>query len=202
MPEQATLSLPEIEADIWYLLTAGSKDPKNAFYTGTLATLSASSISQRTVVLREVLPAEKSIVCYSDKRAAKIKEIEANRYVNWLFWNSEKKIQLRLSGKASVHINDELAARHWLKTTPSNRRSYMALEAPGTFQPLPTSGLPPGLDTRQPTRDQSEQGKINFAVIITAVHSIDWLFLGSEGHRRAKFVFKEDTLSEASWVIP
>lgn len=202
MSDQPVPSLSGIESDIWQLLTEGSKNPKSAFYSGTLGTKTIDSISLRTVVVREVLPTEKSIICYSDKRAGKVEEIERYTQVSWLFWDDETKIQLRLSGTASAHLNDSLAAQHWLKTSASNRRSYMAMQAPGTLLDHPASGLPQGLDRRAPTQEESEQGRNNFAVIVSSIHSIDWLHLASEGHRRARFVFDEGKLSKASWIIP
>jgi pyridoxamine 5'-phosphate oxidase len=202
MTDPHTLSLPSIETDIWNLLTAGSKNPKEAFYTGTLGTQSASGVELRTVVVREVNTAEKQIFCYSDKRASKIADIQANPFVSWLFWDAGKRIQLRLSGTAAVHISDASTEKHWQQTTPSNRRSYMAISSPGSLLDHPGSGLPAELDTREPTLEESEQGKANFAVIISAIHQIDWLHLGNKGHRRAIFSYNTGTLIRSFWMVP
>ncbi|QHT67756.1 hypothetical protein GXP67_14495 [Rhodocytophaga rosea] len=196
------LSFPAIEEDIWRFLTAGSKHPKEAFYTGTLGTQSASGIELRMVVLREVNVDEKKTICYSDKRAGKVAEIQKNPLVSWLFWDSEKRIQLRLSGTATVEINNQFTDTHWANTTPSNRRSYMAIPAPGSFLDHPASGLPSELDTREPTLEESERGKMNFAVIVSTIHQIDWLHLGSKGHHRAIFNYENGVLAKFSWIVP
>jgi hypothetical protein len=66
-----TLSLPDIETDIWNLLTAGSKNPKEAFYTGTRGTQSPRGVKLRTVVIREVNAQENKSFAI-DKRAGKV----------------------------------------------------------------------------------------------------------------------------------
>jgi 3-hydroxyisobutyrate dehydrogenase len=197
-----TPSLADIETEIWNLLTAGSKNPKEAFYTGTLGTQPTSGVELRTVVIREVNVQDRQIICYTDKRAAKVAEIQIYPTISFLFWDAEKRIQLRLSGKASVEINNQLTDKHWQQTTPSNRRSYMAIPAPGSLLDHPSSGLSPELDGREPTLEESEQGKVNFAVIVSTVHQIDWLYLGSKGHRRAMFRYEKGLLKESSWMVP
>ncbi len=195
-------SLHDIQHEAWTLLVHGSQTPGDAFYTGTLGTQSVKGVEVRTVVLREVDTLQKILFCYSDKRAAKVQEIQHNPSVSFLFWDSERKIQLRLSGMATVHSTDELAQWHWQQTSPSNRRSYMAIPAPSSLQPEPTSGLPDSLDTREPTQQESEKGRDNFAVIAIHVHHLDYLHLAKGGHRRAMFRYEVGELKEASWVVP
>ncbi len=200
--ESTTSSLKEVQQQAWILLENGSQKPGDAFYTGTLGTQSGDGAGLRTVVLREANALQKTLCCYSDKRASKIQDIQNNPMVSFLFWDSERKIQLRLSGKAAVHTTDELSDRHWQQTSPSNRRSYLAIPAPGSLQPEPTSGLPEGLDTRQPTQEESETGRANFAVITIQIQQLDWLHLDKGGHRRAMFQYEVGKLTEASWIIP
>ncbi len=153
-------------------------------------------------MLREADSVQKTLICYTDNRAAKIREIEANPFVSFLFWDSERKIQLRLSGKATIHITDLLAEGHWQQTSLGNRRSYLAIPAPGSEQPAPTSGLPNGLDTREPTQEESEKSRFNFAVISIRIWHLDYLHLAKGGHRRAMFSYEEGKLMKSSWVIP
>jgi pyridoxine/pyridoxamine 5'-phosphate oxidase len=200
--ESTTASLEHLQQQAWAILQTDSQKPGDVFYTGTLGTQSGSGVSLRTVVVREVNPLEKTIICYSDKRASKIQEIEINPSVSFLFWDSERKIQLRLSGTATIHTTSELTNQHWAQTSPSNRRSYLAIPAPGSSQSEPTSGLPDGLDTREPTQDESEQGRSNFAVIVSRIQQLDWLHLAKSGHRRAIFQYEAGELVDASWIIP
>lgn len=200
--EHLSPSLQQIEKESWQLLVTGSQNPKDGFYTGTLGTQTTAGVSLRTVVLREVNPAEKTIICYSDVRADKVQEIRQHSEVCFLFWDSEKKIQLRLNGKANIYTNDTIALQHWQRTSLSNRRSYLAIPAPGSPQPNPTSGLPQELDSREPTEEESAKGRHNFAVITAHIEYLDWLFLSNSGHRRAKFMYKAGKLILESWIIP
>jgi pyridoxamine 5'-phosphate oxidase len=202
MTKPEILSLSTIESDIWNLLTSGSKHPKAAFYTGILGTQSANGGELRTVILREVNEEEKQICCYTDRRSGKVAEIQTSPSVSWLFWDAEKRIQLRLSGIAAIEINNSFTDQHWAKATPSNRRSYMAIPAPGSMLDRPASGLLPELDAREPTLEESEQGKTNFAVIISTIRQIDWLHLGNKGHRRALFTYEKGKVIKSSWIVP
>ncbi len=195
-------SLGEIERYAWSLLENGSRSPKEAFYTGTFGTVTESGISLRTVVLRGASPEERITICYSDERAGKVEEIRHRDAVSWLFWDEGTKVQLRLNGRATVHSGDSLTAEHWDRTTPGNRRSYLALPAPGSVQPVATSGLPEGLDSRQPTEEEGAAGRENFAVIVTKVDRLEWLWLGKGGHRRAGFRYEGNACTGASWLVP
>jgi len=197
-----SLSLTEVERQAWTLLRDGSRNPKDAFYTGTLGTISADGVSLRTVVLREADPQRRTTVCYSDVRAGKVSQLREQPAVSWLFWDDGRKIQLRLQGRAALHTDDALADVHWQSTSPSNRRSYLARPAPGSVQPLPASGLPDGLDAREPNEAESTAGRVNFAVIVTQVHFVEWLWLARGGHRRAGFRYEAETLAEATWLVP
>ncbi len=201
-PENTPLSLPEIERRAWALLVNGSQDPKAAFYTGALGTLGPDGPSLRTVVLREVDPQNRLTLCYSDVRAGKVADIRTHPVVSWLFWDEERKIQLRLRGRAAVHTAGPLADRHWQGTSRSNRRSYLSVPPPGSAQLFPTSGLPEGLETREPDEEESASGRPNFAVIVTQIERLEWLWLGRGGHRRAEFNYDGPNLSHAIWLIP
>ena len=52
-------------------------------------------------------------------------------------------------------------------------------------------GLKPELDNFKFTKEQSEEGYINFTVIQCKIKSIEWLYLAAKGHRRAKFRFRK-----------
>lgn len=195
-------SLEEVDQFAWALLENGSRSPKEAFYTGTLGTITGRGIGLRTVVLREAFPGSRITICYSDKRAGKVEEIRQQDAVSWLFWDDQTKVQLRLNGRAAIHTDDGISARHWDRTTPGNRRSYMALPAPGSVQPFPGSGLPEGLDSREPAGEEIAAGRENFAVIVTRVDRLEWLWLGKGGHRRASFQYEGNRCTAACWLVP
>ncbi|MBC8110160.1 MAG: pyridoxamine 5'-phosphate oxidase family protein [Verrucomicrobia bacterium] len=195
--------LEAVEKHAWVLLINGSLRAKEPFHTGVLATQADLDMSLRTVVLRKVAIEKKIIYCHSDTRAGKIAEIQKNPVVSWLFYDPAKRIQLRLSGKASVHFDDEVADAHWKSSSVSSRKCYLTQIAPGDIQDFPGDGLPPHLQVRVlPTNEESEAGRKNFCVIATEVHFLDWLFLNGDGHRRSQFHYEDVTLQTMNWVNP
>lgn len=196
------LTLTSVESQAWTLLVDGSQNPKDAFYKGALSTVGKGGPGLRTVVLRQADRQQRTALCYSDVRATKVAEILENPAASWLFWDDERKVQLRLNGQATVHTDDALSDGHWQGTSLSNRRSYLAGPAPGTVQSFPTSGLPAGLDAREPTEEESEAGRPRFAVIVMQVERLEWLWLARGGHRRAGFAYAGTELTEAAWLVP
>lgn len=105
------LNLNRVFSDIWDYLSEGAERSKSDFHLASLGTTSANQPRLRTVVLRRVIPEEHSIVFHTDSRSAKFKEINANHNVSLLFYSKEKKVQIRLEGKASLHTDDDLAEK-------------------------------------------------------------------------------------------
>lgn len=197
------LRLPDIETDAWVRLLNASLRPKDAFRTAVLATQADTEISQRTVVLRQTDRQTQSLFFHSDKRANKIGQIQTQPRISCLFYDDRSRIQLRLQGTATVFMNDGTAGEHWQKLPMSSRKSYLSLQKPGSAQPGPTDGLPENLQNRVlPTPEQSEAGSGTFAVIRCQITSMDWLWLGENGHRRAQFMYKNGTLEQMNWVAP
>ena len=57
------------------------------------------------------------------------------------------------------------------------------------------------LENSKYTLEYSEIGYKNFAVILTKIKSIEWLYLAAKGHRRAKFEYQKDTIKKY-WLTP
>ena len=72
---------------------------------------------------------------------------------------------------------------------------------PGEIASFPTSGLTNDIDDSKYTLEESEKGYENFCVIETYIKSIEWLYLVANGHRRAKFLLKNDIIDK-KWLIP
>jgi hypothetical protein len=62
----------------------------------------------------------------------------------------------------------------------------------------PTSGLPEELESRLPSKEESELGFSHFALIEFEIQELEWLKLSSTGHRRA--LFKRS--GTPSWRVP
>ena len=78
---------------------------------------------------------------------------------------------------------------------------YLAEEAPGTPQPLPTAGLPRDLRLAALTDEYRGRASRNFALVEVTVESIDLLLVQEESCLRARFL-SDGTNWQGTWVTP
>lgn len=199
--------LNELLNSIWADLENAVADSKNPFRTPALGSVNAANEpSLRTVVLRAVDPKNRTLTCYADFRSTKIEQLQNKATASYLFYDAERKIQLRATGPVTIHHLDEIAKEQWQQTNTANRLAYLTLQAPGTPQNMPDSGLQAELVGRLPTETESEEGWPNFAVILCTIRDFDWVLLSSKGNRRAAFHWdetKRDEIKlEAAWLVP
>jgi hypothetical protein len=186
---------------IWLMLEHGASDPDDPFHWPALGTTSIEGCNLRTVILRKVNVPERSIVCYTDARAAKVQDIKNYSQTSWLFYQPTKKIQLRISGQTTLHSHDTYADRQWSDTKITSRLNYCASQPPGTPINKPSSGLPDFLLNKLPTLLETERCRKNFMVIVVHIFSIDWLLLKITGNLRALFEWDKDRL-RSTWLVP
>jgi pyridoxamine 5'-phosphate oxidase len=195
------LTLDDVLESSWSFLHAGVRDFRNPFHQATLTTIDGNKPQARIVILREFSEKDRTLICHCDARGSKVLQIQNNPNVSWLFYNPKKWLQLRLSGIASVHTDDDTAQSQWEKVSLPHRINYCAQTPPGSPTEKPTSGLPDFLrEKAQQLRDVPEARK-NFAVIVCRFDEMDWLLLKLTGHIRARFYWKDNRI-DASWVIP
>ncbi len=192
-------TLEDLDKDCWFRLLNGALKSKDDFHTASVATLQQSEISLRTVVLRKVLPLEKQLHFHTDIRSKKWQELQQSNTISLLFYNVAAKMQMRIKGQALLHYEDAVSESAWEKTGVSSRRAYLTIASPSSTAELPTSGLDEAFTLRNPTEEESETGKKNFGVVSIQAHTLDWLWLHHEGHRRAFFDYQK---KENRWLIP
>jgi pyridoxamine 5'-phosphate oxidase len=194
-------TLDDVLNSSWRLLHKGVRDFRHPFNRSALTTINGNMPEVRTVILRGFSEKDRTLICHCDVRSPKVSQILESPNASWLFYHPKKWIQLRLSGTATVHTDDNTAESHWKKVRQTSRINYCAEIPPGSPTEKPTSGLPEFLrDKASKLFDHSEARK-NFAVIVCTFDQMDWLELKLTGHRRAKFHW-EDNRMGSSWVIP
>jgi len=187
--------------ETWTMLKRGVAGAYDPFHCPVLGTIGKNDCSMRTVILRQLLLPDRILVCHTDSRAAKAQEIRYANNVSWLFYHPKKKVQLRVSGPATLHTDDQFADEQWLNTKITSRLNYCTAEPPGTPVDKPKSGLPDFLLNKIPTLLESASGRKNFMSIVCRIDTIDWLILRVTGNRRARFVWDKNRLS-SNWLIP
>ena len=194
-------SLEAVLSGIWKMLQRGVARFNDPFHSPVLGTVDQGSSALRTVILRQFGLTERVLVCHTDSRANKVREMSNQADVCWLFYHPKKKVQLRISGPATLHTDDRFADEQWAATKIPSRLNYCAVEPPGTCLELPSSGLPDFLLNKVSTLINTESGRKNFMVIAGQIKSLDWLQLSLLGNRRARFDWTPAGL-QATWLVP
>ncbi len=181
-------------AEAWRLIGRGIADRRSPFHTPTVATTRPDgSPALRTVVLRGAVPAEWTLRFHTDVRSAKFAELEADPQVALHFYDSGRKVQVRIDGRARL-LTGGPALEIWAAMKPHSRACYRAEAGPGQALDTPPPAPPGGAA-------QDERGRENFAVVAVAAVRLEWLYLAARGHRRARFERNDGQLS-ATWLAP
>jgi pyridoxamine 5'-phosphate oxidase len=189
-------SLDAILNDIWQRLVRGKADRRSPFHTPFVASVNANGApQQRVMVLRHVDREAATLRFHTDLRSGKVGQLNANDQVSVIGYDAGAKVQIRLSGKGILSPSGDVADSAWTASASSSRRGYLAEIAPGTESDVATSGLPPAFEGSVPTLPQTESGRQNFAVLLVTVKRLEWLYLASDGHRRAVF-----TPTSGQWI--
>lgn len=195
-------SLVGLEKDCWLRLLNGSLRYKDPLHNPAIANINEQGVNMRTVVLRKVWTEQKELAFNTDTRSGKWQELQKDNKLSWLFYDEEHKLQIRLSGKATMHHLDAMAAEAWTASSMSSRKIYLVNPGPSTITHKPENGLPIEFETKDPSAGESEMGRKNFGTVITKIFWMEWLWLNSKGHRRAVFNYNEDGSFSAGWLIP
>ncbi len=194
----------DILAHIWQQLRRGGKDRRHGFHVLTIANaLPDGKATQRVMVLREAEPETRLLRFHTDLRAAKSDMIDEGMPVSVLAYDAKGKTQLRMQGFGRIDHDSPRADYAWQKSVPFSRRCYLADPAPGSPTDTPISGLPSDLEGVEPSMERSEEGRKNFALLLTEITTIEWLYLAHTGHRRAVFTYDEKAESwTGQWLVP
>ncbi|MGY2049474.1 pyridoxamine 5'-phosphate oxidase family protein [Methylobacterium sp. JK268] len=183
-------------AEAWRRLEEGAAHRRGAFHTPTLATAGLDGAPRlRTVVLRGVDPALRSLRFHTDRRSDKAAEIAREPRVALHAYEPGAKIQVRIEGRAEIHGDGPVADEAWAAALPMSRICYGIDPGPGT--PIPAGGAYALPADEEAARD----GRLQFRVVRVTVERLDFLYLAWEGHRRARFTWDEKGM-RGTWVAP
>jgi len=190
--------LAGLETACWEALHQGAKDRRSPLHSIVLSTVHGNEPRLRTVVLRRVDVADKRIYAHVDLRSPKAANILANPNTSWLAYEPEARAQIRLSGLAAIHNQDELCREHWQATGHHSRRFYMR---PQEGQPLSVpQSLQEDLKDFKYSDADTEMAYKYFAVIRCDVTFMDIYGLHHEGNRRAEFYYENGLLNLQQWM--
>ena len=188
-----SLELTLLEAE--NLISDGVKNSKSMFHTPVLSSFVEKTISTRTVVLREFDSKNRTLRFHTDSRSGKIEELKENSISSVHGYDPDLKVQIRLKGKTSLHIDNEISKKAWAESREMSKMCYSVKDSPGNkiSSPEPFDLIKEEIDI--------ELGYNNFAVLHFSYDSLEFLFLKGAGHGRSLFDWSSDQL-ESSWLIP
>lgn len=175
--------LDAIEAEVWLQLGRAPRERGHGWRVGVLATTDGAAADARSIVLRDVDPAQRNLVFYADSRSPKIRQIAQHPRGTIVLWSDALSWQLRLRVLLEVETSGLAVSSRWarLKMSPG-AQDYLSPMPPGT-----------AVDTPAPERGSRE----HFGVVSASIESLDWLELHADGHRRAAF-----DADGRRWLVP
>ena len=149
----------------------------------------------RVVVLRAFEPESRVLRFHTDVRSEKYHELAADPRIAVLFYDPAEKIQLRVEGHATLHRDDEVGDAAWASSQAMSKLCYATEPGPGYE-----------IDHRDDfylprDRAEAETGRAHFAAVTIVIDELDFLWLGSEGNRRAVYRFNPQQ-TDARWCVP
>ena len=191
--------LAEIQNKYWFMLDDAVTNRASSFRIPVFICANENEVDGRIVVLRKSDKKNKLLQFHTDFRSPKVGILKKNKNASLVFYDKEEKIQLRIKVECDVNNQNSITEESWKKTQHISRRCYLTDSPPGTASENPTSGMISKLEDFDYTMDQSEEGYKNFTVIKCNIKTIEWLYLASKGHRRAKFNLETN---KNSWLVP
>ena len=160
------------------------KNGKNPYHTFAFTTIKNRYPESRTVVLRGFKLNPLTIFFNADCRSSKILELKANKYCSALFYNQERRVQLRFKCEALLHYQNNISAKVWSNTALQSRKCYMGPYHPSEALDEWHPNIPLEYLKTDPEREHSEQGYANFVHIELKIVELDVLELHHDGHIR------------------
>jgi hypothetical protein len=195
-----TYTLAELDQFCWQQLAEAPEAEKSNFKTMTVATCTHDGANARMTVLRKVDPERKYVWFHTDARAEKVIQLEMFPNAGLLFWDADNQIQLRLTVETRLHTDDFVADDQWEELSPSSRKLYLSEKKPGSEISTPYPGFPEQFADELPSKQDSEAGRNNFAVIECRVLNVEYLHLSRQGQTRAMFQY--EPVVKLSWLAP
>lgn len=200
-------SLDSSLEEVWQLMGLGTTDRRSAFHTPVIASIDLQGHpSARTMILRGADRHNRTLGFHADIRSSKIAQWRIKPGACIIAYDVGKKIQLRINGEVTLHAHDEIANTAWQNSRAMSRLTYCVDDAPGSVIATPTTLPAPKLDIVNDLADEEldqlpEMGRENFCVVTVHVTSIEWVYLASQGNRRALFSWPEGKL-QSVWLQP
>jgi pyridoxamine 5'-phosphate oxidase len=190
--------------EAWALILAGATNRRSPCHTPVVATTGEEfTPQQRVMVLRAADQNTRLLRFHTDARAHKVNELNASNALSILLYDPQAKVQLRLSGIVRIRTDGEDIDTIWQEADRFARRCYMTGPVPGSVASEPTSGLPDWVQGIKPEEADLVPARANFAILLAEIKLIEWLYLATTGHRRARWDWDDKAQAwNGCWLVP
>jgi len=100
------------------------------FFSVATTGLADQPAQSRIVVLRS-FSEDWEFEFYTDHRSTKVEEIKQNPRLSALFWDSSRRVQIRIEARAEIHHRNELAKERWKRVQGDAQKAYNSPVVPG-----------------------------------------------------------------------
>jgi hypothetical protein len=185
-------TLDGILTDAWERLRRGTVDRRSAFHAPTIATVDAAGAPRaRTMILRGVDAPGWRLRLHTDRRAPKVTELDLNPRLAVHVYDPGAKLQVRLEGTGRVLTEGPEVEAAWAGSRPQSRDCYRVTDPPST-----------PIEAGDAWAWGEVDGRASFAILMVEVHAVEWLYLAINGHRRARFLWRDDGGIDSTWLVP
>lgn len=171
-------------------LISTTSDHHHPWRSPVLCTQSAHGPRGRTIILRDFIDTDFSLIFHTDQRSTKYKELKEDPRAEFVFYNPNSQHQLRVKG------NIEPCATHYIS------RELEKLS--NRHQNLYCLSIAPSTPITQPSQawifETADQSKNNFTAFQLKPIQIESLQLGIP-HQRASFTITATSI-QAQWLAP
>ncbi|MEM7270337.1 MAG: pyridoxamine 5'-phosphate oxidase family protein [Pseudomonadota bacterium] len=183
----------------WGALDAGAGSGKSAFSMVQIATVGTDGGPRaRTVVIRANERAKREVAFHTDIRSPKVRELHRDPRLALIGYDMDAGLQVRAEGRARLHKGDDVALSAWSAAKLHSRICYRSEFSPGEAIASGEFGDPTD-SARAP--ENEDVGYENFCRVVATIERIEWLDLAHSGHRRAQFVWRDESWI-GGWIAP
>ena len=162
------------------------KNGNNPYHTFSLSTIKNDFPESRTIVLRKFISEPFKIFFNADYRSEKVAQLIENHNCTALFYDKDRRVQVRCKCIAKIHYNNDLSKKIWDDTALQSRKCYMGSFPPSQALQSWDPNIPKEYFKTDPEKKDSEKGYANFTHIELEIMEIDVLQLHHDGHIRFK----------------
>lgn len=179
-----------------FLLKDAVKNRESLFHTPIISTFADQNISSRVMVLRDHNASQRTIRFHSDFRSDKIQELIDNPKTSIIGYDPALKTQIRLIGRSTINHQNKKSLKAWNESQAISKKCYSVKD--GSSQ----KAKKPEIYDFHIKDIKLEDGYANFCTIEIAYHTLEFLYLQRQGHRRCKFVWDAKGNLRSTWLVP